>query len=387
MRIWKTSLLFCVVLVKMTGVVLMDEISVDSTVSDADNNTHSNLSSLIVGYIKMLQGEVQLGINIVPNICIKEVVQIMFDTEQDMLSKFEAAVKDLSYECTALPSSVEHASFIVTKDSNNQQVATYTCDAGYTYGGGKNMVWCNDDFGEWDFPTLQCVECFTSRDKYRGKKSITQGGVECQRWDSQSPHQHGTISSDFIENNIVLSENYCRIKKKPFEPWCYTTDPNLEWDYCGIPNCNRIYKNDCGLPHPLTNAKPNYIYTSNGATVRYACLQLSGSTQNSYCPVSTCMNTGWTDASISCGNDDCVRNSQTYTGKRNCTISGRTCQAWISTHPHDHFYNSHHFPDRSVSEAGNYCRDPNGSGTLWCLTTDRNVRYEPCDIPSCNLFP
>ncbi|KAK3594441.1 hypothetical protein CHS0354_015439 [Potamilus streckersoni] len=387
MEIWKTPLLFCAVLVIMTGVVMMDEISFNSIVSDADNNSPLDLRSFAEKYMKMLQEEIKIGISIVSSACKIEVMQMLFKREQALLSEFEAVVKDLRYECTASPPSVEHAFFVVTHTSDNQQVATYTCDAGYRYGGGKKEVWCNRDLGRWDSATLKCVECFTSRDTYRGKKSITQGGIQCQRWDSQSPHQHSLKSKDFIEKNISLTENNCRITKNTFEPWCYTIDPNMEWDYCGMTQCNRKFENDCGLPQILANAKPHYTYTSNGATARYECLQLSDSTQNGYCPVSTCMNTGWTDASISCGNHDCFRSTTEYTGKRNCTISGRTCQAWISTHPHDHRYTSQDFPDGSLSKVGNYCRDPNGSGTLWCYTTDRNVRYEPCDVPSCDLFP
>ncbi|KAK3589343.1 hypothetical protein CHS0354_009984 [Potamilus streckersoni] len=294
---------------------------------------------------------------------------------------------NLRYECRAPPPSVEHAFAVVTNVNGKQQVAKYTCDRGYTYGGGKKEVWCDHDLAKWDIATLRCVDCFTSKSTYKSKISITQGGIPCQRWDSQSPHPHNLEPKDFIEKNISLNEDYCRFVKSSSKPWCYTTDSNLEWDYCAVEKCNRRVENDCGLPKPLNNANPHYLYTSNGATARYACHQLSGSTQNSYCPVSTCTNTGWTAASISCGNDDCVRNSEKYTGKRNCTISGLTCQAWKWKYPHDHRYIAENFPDGSISEAGNYCRDPNGSGTLWCYTTDSGIRSEPCDVPKCDLFP
>ncbi|KAL3882534.1 hypothetical protein ACJMK2_028870 [Sinanodonta woodiana] len=90
----------------------------------------------------------------------------------------------------------------------------------------------------------------------------------------------------------------------------------MEWDYCGITKCNRKDENDCSLPKPLTNAKPRYTYTSNGARDSY----------NSHCPVSQCTKSGWSAASISCSE---------YTEKRSCTSSGRTCQEWATKYPHD----------------------------------------------------
>ncbi|KAL3890061.1 hypothetical protein ACJMK2_002358 [Sinanodonta woodiana] len=78
---------------------------------------------------------------------------------------------------------------------------------------------------------------------------------------------------------------------------------------------------------------------------------------------------------------DCFINSQEYTGKRNTTISGRVCQHWNSSIPHEHAH--YNFPDDSVDDAANYCRDPVGSGTLWCLTMDPNKRSEDCSVPHC----
>ncbi len=71
-----------------------------------------------------------------------------------------------------------------------------------------------------------------------------------------------------------------------------------------------------------------------------------------------------------------------YTGTSSVTQSGRTCQAWASQTPHLHTLGStdREFPDDSVQEASNYCRDPDYSGALWCFTTDPDVQWEYCKI-------
>ena len=41
--------------------------------------------------------------------------------------------------------------------------------------------------------------------------------------------------------------------------------------------------------------------------------------------------------------------------------------------------------DDSLSDAANYCRNPDGEPyTPWCYTTDRNKRWELCDVHHCS---
>ena len=68
----------------------------------------------------------------------------------------------------------------------------------------------------------------------------------------------------------------------------------------------------------------------------------------------------------------------TYSGRMNVTESGRTCQAWSASEPHEHDYteNGDH----------NYCRNSYGDdGGVWCFTTDPNQRWEFCRVPRCLL--
>ncbi|KAK3604327.1 hypothetical protein CHS0354_021125 [Potamilus streckersoni] len=78
---------------------------------------------------------------------------------------------------------------------------------------------------------------------------------------------------------------------------------------------------------------------------------------------------------------DCFTESTTYTGKRNCTISGYQCINWDSKVPQEHELTQ--FPDDSIKEAGNYCRDPNGKGLPWCYIKDPIKKFEICPVPNC----
>ena len=66
------------------------------------------------------------------------------------------------------------------------------------------------------------------------------------------------------------------------------------------------------------------------------------------------------------------------------------CQKWNSDSPNNPANNikqminetdpaisgEHHLVD-------NYCRNPDGTDTIWCYTTDPNKRWEFCDAKQC----
>jgi hypothetical protein len=75
---------------------------------------------------------------------------------------------------------------------------------------------------------------------YNGRVSETVNGIECQRWDSNTPHkpQSSLIRADkFPEYSVADASNYCRDPSKTGRPWCYTNDPNDRWDFCKVPSC------------------------------------------------------------------------------------------------------------------------------------------------------
>ena len=71
---------------------------------------------------------------------------------------------------------------------------------------------------------------------YVGTHALTVTGRICQEWSSQTPHTHSRTPERYPDAN--LEANYCRNPDgQPGGAWCYTTDPNLKFEYCGIPNC------------------------------------------------------------------------------------------------------------------------------------------------------
>ena len=81
-----------------------------------------------------------------------------------------------------------------------------------------------------------CVLC--NGEDYRGEVDVTESGRECQRWDLQHPHSHPFQPEKFLDKD--LKDNYCRNPDGSERPWCYTTDPNVEREFCDLPSCGRL---------------------------------------------------------------------------------------------------------------------------------------------------
>ncbi|CAH1786986.1 unnamed protein product, partial [Owenia fusiformis] len=195
---------------------------------------------------------------------------------------------------------------------------------------------------KWQYCNVGFCECKTSNlgGEYRGQKSTTVSGKTCQRWDSQSPHTHDRyLPAMFPDNSVADASNFCRNPdQSPEGPWCFTTDPNKMWEWCSVPACE-MYEN---LPTPTPPITvPRECKTSE------------------------------------MGHE--------YRGKKSWTLSGKQCQRWDSQTPQKHRrYDDNMFPDGSVADAGNFCRNPDFDLTgPWCYTTDPDTRWEYCDVNWC----
>lgn len=176
---------------------------------------------------------------------------------------------------------------------------------------------------------------------YAGKQSVTNTGKTCEHWTDEQ------MSED---------ENYCRNPDQSVKPWCYVlSGTGLVKEYCDIPSCA---DSPC-FPNPCKNKGECSV---EGAS--YSCTCLNGFSGDN-CETQELGN-----------QEDCKRSSNgwDYSGKRNVTQSGRTCQVWSAQSPHSHGYTS--YPE-------NYCRNPDGEPSPWCYTTDPYKRWELCAIPDC----
>ncbi|KAI8509457.1 hypothetical protein Bbelb_133050, partial [Branchiostoma belcheri] len=104
---------------------------------------------------------------------------------------------------------------------------------------GELGVWCftTDPNSRWELCDVpSCVSCqYEDGASYRGTVSVTNTGKTCQRWDSQTPHEH--IKTPGAYPSAGLERNYCRNPDGELGVWCFTTDPNSRWELCDVPSC------------------------------------------------------------------------------------------------------------------------------------------------------
>ncbi|XP_052685066.1 uncharacterized protein LOC128164975 [Crassostrea angulata] len=108
---------------------------------------------------------------------------------------------------------------------------------------GKEMPWCYPvnstvEFQYCNIPNCPENDCkITERGLgYRGKRQTTRDGIQCQRWDSVTPHKPNPKIS-FPASSLSVQENYCRNPDYEPGPWCYTMDPHVRWQLCEVPFC------------------------------------------------------------------------------------------------------------------------------------------------------
>uniref|UniRef100_A0A8D3CXA6 Macrophage stimulating 1 n=1 Tax=Scophthalmus maximus TaxID=52904 RepID=A0A8D3CXA6_SCOMX len=84
---------------------------------------------------------------------------------------------------------------------------------------------------------IEAEDCYQENGKnYRGMVRKTRKGITCQKWNVNTPHRTRINPRTHPEAN--LTENYCRNPDgDQHGPWCYTTDPKTEFDYCAIKQC------------------------------------------------------------------------------------------------------------------------------------------------------
>ncbi|XP_025998839.1 plasminogen-like isoform X5 [Astatotilapia calliptera] len=206
-----------------------------------------------------------------------------------------------------------------------------------------NVTWCGNEAAP-DDPVIppDAENCYEGNGfSYRGITSETISGKKCQRWSSMTPHRHEKTPEAFP--NADLRRNWCRNPDGDQAPWCYTTDPTVRWEYCNLEKCPT-------KPSGTTRPQPQEPST------------------NTQTPAERDCKTG---------------NGETYRGPTSVTVLGVTCQAWSAQTPHEH---SSFTPETHANKGleGNSCRNPDGDvNGPWCYTTDRNKKWDYCQISDC----
>lgn len=140
-------------------------------------------------------------------------------------------------------------------------------------------------------------------------------------WNETTPHSHGYTIAKYGDKGIG-EHNFCRNPYSKYSRvWCYTTNPDVRWDYCYVPTCEI----DEGCWPKLDRAKKG-----------------SG-----------------------------------YRGEQSLTRSGYTCKDWTLTS-----YGTEKYKNEGIGEH-NYCRNPAEKySDVWCYTVDGS-RWDWCDVPTC----
>jgi len=80
-------------------------------------------------------------------------------------------------------------------------------------------------------------------------------------------------------------------------------------------------------------------------------------------------------------------NGAYYAGKQTRTLTGKKCALWTVgnlKNSNAKAKNYKNYPEKNITSAVNYCRNPDGDSRPWCYTTDPKTRWEFCDIKRCD---
>ena len=96
-------------------------------------------------------------------------------------------------------------------------------------------------------PVTDETKCYHSEAgwEYKGDVDWTASNRRCKKWSDYGNYMDGEMYSD---GSLDGAGNKCRNPERKAsirsKPWCYTTDPAVEWEYCNIPVCenkNQIF--------------------------------------------------------------------------------------------------------------------------------------------------
>ena len=80
----------------------------------------------------------------------------------------------------------------------------------------------------------------TNGRQYLGYTAITNNGIQCQMWTSQSPRSHTyTNNNMYADGSVSAAHNYCRNPDNSYVGlWCYAMTGSAKWVDCDVPRCD-----------------------------------------------------------------------------------------------------------------------------------------------------
>lgn len=179
-------------------------------------------------------------------------------------------------------------------------------------------------------------ECVMSEEEsdFSGSQSVSATGLTCVPWaDATGLVTQEFSDSSFVDGSKEDAKNFCRNPSASEEgPYCFAADLGDTAYIISKQNCSprRCRSKEC---------------------------RMSGT-----------------------GND--------YIGSLGVTLTNRTCQRWTAKSPHaipQKLVNKETFPELSVGNISNFCRNPTHDlAGPWCYTDDPNLDIDICEVPDCD---
>nr|XP_026691063.1 apolipoprotein(a)-like isoform X2 [Ciona intestinalis] len=224
---------------------------------------------------------------------------------------------------------------------------------------------------------------------YRGNRNVTTSGEPCKHW-NQTSYRNNT-------NFPNLNNNYCRNPNRSSVPWCFSALTNRS-ETCNVSICNTAATWSDWAPWSACSKscggglqfKSKYCVAGTWGQGNCKGPFLSARQCNGH----ICDYSGGPPPlplnfipNLSFVNDTgCVdpKKPQTYRGIARTTVSGKTCQFWMSQYPNKIAYPGA-LKVRLQGLRENYCRST--SSNMWpgCYPASFGDKWEPCAIPLCSL--